>query len=340
MGSSRKRHDSVKENILNTDASTSKEILPTPDERMAWFAEYEKVKKVPLVCKKFDISRKTFYKWWKRYNAQQRTSVSLENRSRKPHHNPRATPEHIIQRLKNLREQTGFGQKRLQLYLSLWYGIDLAENTIWKILRRSGIDMKGTKIKRRKVKPNDPLLPGDRVIIFVKPFEKLVGKQKFFYYTAVDECTHLRVAKMYARHSTLSALDFVQFMLTSFPFPIHYVHTPLDSPFTSISTSRSRTHAFTQNLRRLGIKQHIPTKKQSQSKLQIERIKKFDSPDAFLSFPFNSHVDAERLIHNFLYDYNNKQPRKEIGMLAPLEKLKTFEQFREIAEFDPKKELL
>ncbi|MEI7906750.1 MAG: helix-turn-helix domain-containing protein, partial [Bacteroidota bacterium] len=314
-------------------------ILPTPEERMAWFAEYERVKKVPAVCKKFGISRKTFYKWLKRYNTSKKSSISLENRSRKPHNNPRATPEHIIQRLKNLREQTGFGQKRLRLYLSLWYGIDLAENTIWKILRRSGIDMKGTKIKRRTVKPNDPLLPGDRVIIFVKQFEKSVGKQKFYYYSAVDECTHVRIAKMYARHSTLSALDFVQYMLISFPFPIHYMRTPLDSAFTSIAMSRSRTHAFTQNLRRLGIKQQIPTRKQSQSKLHADRIKIFDAPDAFISFPFNSLADAERLIRNSLFDYNNKQPRKEIGMLTPLEKLRTFEQFKEVDEFDPKKDL-
>jgi transposase len=325
--------------VTEKNNNIPKEILPTPEERKEWFAEYERVKSVPAVCRKFGISRKTFYKWWKRYNSSEHAPDSLENRSRKPHHNPRATPEHIIQRLKNLREQTGFGQKRLQLYLSLWYGIELAENTIWKILRRSGIDMKGTKIKRRKVRPHDPLLPGDRVIIFVKPFEKPIGKQRFFYYSAVDECTHLRVSHMYARHSTLSALDFVQFILTSFPFPIHYIHTPLDNAFTSIAMSRSRTHAFTQNLRRLGIKQHIPTRKQSQSKLQIERIKRFDSPEVFLSFQFNTQTDAERMVRNYLLDYNNKQPRKEIGMVTPLEKLRSFEQFTSVEEFDPKKDL-
>lgn len=323
---------------MNNANIEPKEILPTPEERLEWFAEYERVKKVPLVCKKFGISRKTFYKWWKRYNTAQKSSDSLQNRSRKPHHNPRATPEHIIQRLKSLREQTGFGQKRLQLYLSLWYGIELAENTIWKILRRSGIDMKETKSHRRKVKPHEPLLPGDRVIIFVKPFEKPIGKQKHFYYAAIDECTHLRVSRIYARHSTLSALDFVQFLLTSFPFPIHYIHTPLDNAFTSIAMSRSRTHAFTQNLRRLGIKQHIPTRKQSQSKLYAERIRKFDSPEVFIGFNFNTPGDAERMVNNYLFDYNNNQPRKEIGMMTPLGKLKTFEQFSSIKDFHPKKE--
>ncbi len=321
-----------------TDIPKPKERMPSVEERLEWFAEYEKIKKVPAVCKKFGISRKTFYKWWKRYTKAEQTSDSLKNRSRKPHHNPRATPDHVIQRLKNLREQTGFGQKRLQLYLSIWYGIELAENTIWKILRRSGIDMKGTKSKRRKVKPNDALLPGDRVIIFVKQFEKPINRQRYYYYVAVDECTHLRIARMYARHSTLSALDFVQNLLTMFPFPIHYVHTPLDNVFTSVAISRSTTHAFTQNLRRLGIKQHAPTRKQAQSKLQQERLKKFDTPDTFLSFSFNSQIDAERMVTNHLLDYNNNQPRKEIGMLVPIAKLITFEQFVDVKEFNPKRE--
>ena len=307
--------------------STSKEILPTPEERQQWFEEYKKVKKVPLVCKKFEISRKTFYKWWKRYNNSDASFDSLQNRSRRPHTNPRATPDHIVQKLKMLREQTGFGQKRLQLYLSIWYDVELAENTIWKILRRSGIDMKATKGKRRILKPNVPSFPGDRVTIFVKIFEYPINNKIYYYYVAVDECTHLRVGKLYGRHSTLSALDFVQAIITAFPFPIRYINTPIDNAFTSVAVSRSKTHAFTLNLRRLGIKHHVPTRKQSQSVAYIERLMTFDSHESFLALPFNTVKDAERTVNNYLHDYNNKQPRKEIGLMTPLDKLRSFEQF-------------
>ncbi|MDD8018157.1 MAG: helix-turn-helix domain-containing protein [Bacteroidota bacterium] len=304
-----------------------KEIMPTPEERLLWFAEYEKTKKVTLVCKKFNISRKTFYKWWRRYKKSNQAFDSLQNQSRRPHSNPRTTPDHIIQRLKMLREQTGFGQKRLQLYLSIWYDVDLAENTIWKILRRSGVDMKATRGKRRIVKPNEPLFPGDRVIIFVKQFQKPINKHQYYYYAAVDECTHLRVGKVYGRHSTLSALDFIQTIITALPFPIRYLHTPIDNVFTSVATARSKTHAFTVNLRRLGIKHHVPTQKQSRGKSYLERMKKFDSHESFLLLPFNSVNDAERTVRNYLLDYNNKQPRQQLNMVTPLQKLHSFEQF-------------
>jgi len=323
----------------NLSTGLSKEKLPTPEERFEWFAEYERVKKVPLVCKKFGISRKTFYKWLKIYSNHGNSIESLKNRSRRPHSNPRATPEHIVKRLKMLREQTGFGQKRLQLYLSIWYGVELAENTIWKILRRTGVDMRGTKSKRRKVKPNEPLFPGDRIVIFAKQFEKTIRNQKFYYYAAVDECTHVRIGKIYGRHSTLSALDFIQFIITVFPFPVRYIHTPLDSVFTSVATSRSRTHAFTQNLRRLGIKQYVPTLKQYASKLYNERLKKFDAPDGFLALNYNHISDAERTLRNYLLDYNNKQPREAIGKITPLKKLHGFEQFNDIKQFVPYQQL-
>jgi transposase len=310
-----------------------KEALPSAEERMQWFEEYKKVGKVPVVCAKYGISRKTFYKWWKVYRKSNGSIENLKNRSRRPHSNPRSTPDHIVQRLKMLREQTGFGQKRLQLYLSIWYGINIAENTIWKILRRSGVDMKGTKSKKRKIKLNEAIFPGDRVIVFVKQFLHPISGQMHWYYAATDECTHLRVGKIYGKHSTLSALDFIQHIIMAFPFPIHYIHTPLDNAFTSVTLTRSKTHAFTQNLRRLGIKQYVPTRRKFASKLYYKRIKSYDAPDGFLSLTYNQIADAERTMKNMLTDYNNNQPRKEINFITPLQRLRQFEQFSSLEHF-------
>ena len=306
---------------------------PTAEDRMEWFEEYKKIGKVPLVCAKFGISRKTFYKWWKVYRKNNGSIEGLKNRSRRPHSNPRSTPDHIVQRLKMLREQTGFGQKRLQLYLSIWYGINIAENTIWKILRRSGVDMKGTKSKQRKIKLSEAIFPGDRVIVFVKQLLHPINGQMYWYYAATDECTHLRVGKIYGKHSTLSALDFIQHIIMAFPFPIHYIHTPLDNAFTSVTLTRSKTHAFTQNLRRLGIKQYVPTRRKFASKLYYKRIKSYDAPDGFLSLTYNQIADAERTMKNMLTDYNNNQPRKEINFITPLQKLRQFEQFGSLEHF-------
>ena len=104
--------------------------------RLAWMMCYQETGSAQAVCRKFGISRKTFYKWLKRYRQTNGDSASLEDRSRRPHTFPRATPESKIMILKQAKAQTGFGQRRLRVYLEQKYNISLSERTIWKILKR------------------------------------------------------------------------------------------------------------------------------------------------------------------------------------------------------------
>jgi transposase len=104
--------------------------------RLAWMMCYRETGNVQEVCRKFGISRKTFYKWLKRYNTSKGDSGSLTDRSRRPHRFPRATPEASIKILREAKEQTGFGQRRLRVFLEQKYNISLSERTIWKILKR------------------------------------------------------------------------------------------------------------------------------------------------------------------------------------------------------------
>ena len=303
--------------------------------RMEWMREYEERKDVPSICQKHSISRKTFYKWLRRYRRSSQDATSLGDRSRRPHHSPRATSPAIVQRLRELREKTGFGQKRLKLYLSIWYDIDLSESAIWKLLKRSGIDMKLKKLHRRKVRPNDALLPGDRVILTFKFIANEPGKQRLVQYSAIDECSRLRITKIYGRHSTLSALDFVQFVLMHFPFLIRYIQTPLDNAFASVAKPRSRTHAFTMNLRKLGIKHEVPSKKKLAVNRFLERIKRFDEIEPYCSKPFSSPDELQQEAAKYLYRYNNERPIPLIENMSPVEKIRTYQQFNSLQRFDP-----
>lgn len=303
--------------------------------RMEWIKEYERKRNVPYLCAKYSISRKTFYKWLKRYRKAAGDPASLGDLSRRPHYSPRATPAPIVQRLRELREKTGFGQKRLKLYLSFWYDIELSESAIWKLLKRSGVDMKQKKLLQRKVRPSEALLPGDRVIITFKFIGNEGERQHYVQYTAIDECTRLRITKIYGRHSTLSALDFVQFILMHFPFLIRYLQTPLDNVFASVSKPRSRTHAFTMNLRKLGIKHEVPSKKKLAVNRFNERIKRLDEVEPYCSKSFSSPDELQQEAARYLLRYNNERPIPLIENLSPVEKLRTYQQFASVSLFDP-----
>jgi transposase len=109
--------------------------------RLAWMICYNETGSAQEVCNKFGISRKTFYKWLKRYKTANGDSMSLTDRSRRPHRFPRATPNTDIELLKQAKAQTGYGQRRLRVYMEQKYNISLSERTIWKILKREhGVD--------------------------------------------------------------------------------------------------------------------------------------------------------------------------------------------------------
>jgi transposase len=129
------------------DQSADQSLGSSLHPRLAWMMCYNETHNVQEVCRKFGISRKTFYKWLKRYKSSQGDSKALTDRSRRPHRFPRATPEANIQILRQAKEQTGYGQRRLRVYLEQKYNISLSERTIWKILKRQQ-EPEETQLKR------------------------------------------------------------------------------------------------------------------------------------------------------------------------------------------------
>ena len=92
-----------------------------------------------LLCERFNISRKTGYKWLARHQANQ--PVSLENQSRRPHHSPRCTLEPQVQQVIALRQQhPAWGGRKIFHRLSALGLTSLpAPSTITDILHRHGL---------------------------------------------------------------------------------------------------------------------------------------------------------------------------------------------------------
>jgi len=87
------------------------------------------------LCREFGISRPTGYVWRRRYE-QTRTVTALVERSRRPHRTPGRTPEGTEQQVVALREQTGWGAKKLHVVLRDEQGIHVPVRTIHRILER------------------------------------------------------------------------------------------------------------------------------------------------------------------------------------------------------------
>lgn len=78
------------------------------------------------------VSRATVYKWLQRYR--QEGAVGLQDRSSRPHTNPRALAAHRVRRIVRARLRLKRGPHRLARPLRL------ARSTIYAVLRRSGLN--------------------------------------------------------------------------------------------------------------------------------------------------------------------------------------------------------
>lgn len=88
------------------------------------------------LCRRFGISRKTGYKWRQRY--QERGLSGLQDRSRRPQHSPRRSQPRLEQRVLAVRDEYGWGARKIKTCLERTGCTRLAKSTVHAILQRSG----------------------------------------------------------------------------------------------------------------------------------------------------------------------------------------------------------
>lgn len=110
------------------------------------------------LCREFGISRPTGYLWRWRYR-QAGSLTGLAERSRRPRRSPRRTPPGQEQRVLALRQQTGWGARKLQVLLREEEQVELPVRTIHRILERGGAvseDVHGPAVQRfERSTPNE-----------------------------------------------------------------------------------------------------------------------------------------------------------------------------------------
>ena len=88
------------------------------------------------LCQRFEISRKTGYKWLQRY--QQSGATGLHDRTRRPQHSPGRTEPAVEQQVLAIRDQYGWGARKIKWCLEREGQEALAKSTVHSILQRHG----------------------------------------------------------------------------------------------------------------------------------------------------------------------------------------------------------
>jgi len=196
--------------------------------RQIWVETYRQTGSAGITCRRCGISRPTLRKWIRRFEAD--GEAALASKSRRPHRlaDSKRTDE-ITERVLSLRRERNLGAKRIQAELLRIDGIRLSTSTIHRVLADAAV----APIRRPK-RPRTPKrysrpVAGDRVQI-----DTMKVAPGLIQFTAIDDCTRLRVLGLYPDKSGASAAHFFETrMLTGFPFPIERIQSDRGGEFIS-----------------------------------------------------------------------------------------------------------
>ena len=187
-------------------------------------------------CRYFGISRKTFYKWKKWYEMHR--AAGLCDQSSRPHRSPTAFSQEVVSKILCVRQSYHFGPRRIADYVPRFHGLVVLVSSVHRVMVRHGMNRlpasqkhrAHTKRWQRYEKPQ----PGHRVQMDVKFLERIPGTRKRLYqFTAIDDCTRIRVLKVYDACNQATAITFMNEVLRRLPFRIHVVQTDNGAEFQS-----------------------------------------------------------------------------------------------------------
>jgi transposase InsO family protein len=191
---------------------------------------------VSKTCRYYGISRQVYYKWLRRY--EEGGVDALRDRSSKPHVSPRATRVEVVGKVIYLRQTYHFGPHKIAMYLKRYHDIELSPSGIWRILKR--LDMSRLpssqryRRQRERWKRYEKPEPGHRVQVDVKFISPLPGsRRKYYQFTAIDDCTRLRVLRIYDRLNQKTAVQFLDYVLAKLPFRVERIQTDNGAEFQS-----------------------------------------------------------------------------------------------------------
>jgi transposase len=172
--------------------------------RLRWVQLVEQGKNCTQVCLQCGISRPTLRKWVERYRAT--GPDGLMSKSKRPHRSPACkVSEQERTWIAELRKR-GLGSRRIQSELKRSYDLELSRPTIEKVFqslepRPRLVRRLARKGRKRYAKE----IPGERV-----QMDTCKIAPGLYQYTAVDDCTRIRVLALYKRRSAANSLLFLE----------------------------------------------------------------------------------------------------------------------------------
>jgi transposase InsO family protein len=299
---------------------TERELNRQAERRLAILRHAEEVTgSVAKTCRYYGISRPLFYKWKRRYEDE--GLDGLRDRSRRPKTSPKATPTEVVGKVIYLRTNYHFGPQKISMYLQRYHDIEISVSGVWRILKRLDMNRLPTsqryKSHDRRWKRYEKPLPGHQLQIDVKFIAPVGGrKRRFYQFTAIDDCTRLRVLRIYERLNQKTAIQFVDYVLEKLPFIVEKIQTDNGAEFQS----QFHWHLLDRGIGHVYIKPATP-----RLNGKVERSHRIDAEEFYRQLD-GVVIDSAQVFNDRLAEwehfYNYARPHGGLNGQTPYERLR------------------
>jgi putative transposase len=290
------------------------------DERLRFVARLLEGEKMAVLCREFDISRKTGYKIFQRYKDC--GLQGLTDRSRRPYRHANKLPlqtETLIVRLK--RERPSWGAPKIREKLRRAHGdIQLpAISTVHAVLDRHGLVSRGRKrrYKAQGTTLSKPLQPNDLWCADYKG-EFMLADRRYCYPLTISDFTsrYLFSCEALATTQERYAFELFERIFKEFGLP-KAIRTDNGVPFASAHALFGLSKLAVWWLR-LGIqieriKPGHPQQNGRHERMHLTLKKEATKPAA------RNFLQQQARFDDFIDCYNNERPHQALGMRYPAE---------------------
>ena len=166
---------------------------------------------VSIICKRYGVSRKTYYKWNKRYK--QKGIEGLSDNSRRPHNvKYKKITREIEETILDLRLTKRFEcSNRIRFRFRKVFGISLSTRTIYKILKRHCINILRCKAKITSYERFVMKHPNDMVQMdILGPFYLSNSSERNYIISCLDDCSRKVASRWSERKRSVDVLNVLE----------------------------------------------------------------------------------------------------------------------------------
>lgn len=252
----------------------------------------------------YHVSRNAIYEWRHKWDG---TVKSLRDKSHRPHHHPNEHTESEKEMI--LKRYPYYKDDMMMLWDSLRKdGYARCYNSLVRVINK-WLKPEKKKKQRNKLKPYKRAeYPGQKLQLDVKfvPSYCVTNGEKYYQYTAIDECTRWCYREMYNEHSTSSSVDFLNKLVLNCPFAIREIQTDNGNEWTrALLSNDGNPSAFERMLDMCGIIYHRIRVATPRHNGKVERQHRIDEKRFYSKIRMFNLADGRKQLAKYNKKSNN-----------------------------------